>query len=99
MKAYEIVISLLLAIFGAIGVYLYNKFSAFAAMDFTPPPVSVTVGEIRQEQWASYLEAVGTIRSARGIELGAETSGEITELHFTSGDIVSEGELLLVLND
>ncbi|MEM1113521.1 MAG: efflux RND transporter periplasmic adaptor subunit, partial [Pseudomonadota bacterium] len=99
LKAYAAAAALLLMIFGGIGLYLYNKFSAFASMDFTPPPVSVSIGTVERATWSRYLDAVGTIRSARGIELSAETSGDITELLFASGDRVEQGQLLLVLND
>ena len=40
MKAYAVVVALLLVIFGSIGGYLYKRFSAFASTDFTPPPVT-----------------------------------------------------------
>lgn len=99
MKAYALAIGLLLLIFGAIGGYLYQRFSAFASMDFSPPPVTIAASEARRESWNETLNAVGTIQSVRGIELTSETSGEITEIRFSSGDQVATGELLVVLND
>jgi membrane fusion protein (multidrug efflux system) len=45
------------------------------------------------------LEAVGTIRAARGVQLSAETSGEVIEIGISSGDTVQAGQLLLTLND
>ena len=99
MKAYVIVIALLLAIFGSIGAYLYQRFSAFANMDFTPPPVTIAVSEARQERWQETLNAVGTIQAVRGVDLTSETSGEITSIRFESGDRVAAGDVLVVLND
>ena len=99
MRAYLYVAGLLLIIFGGIAGYLYNKFSTFASMDFTPPPVTVTATIAKSETWPSTLEAVGTIRAARGVELAAETSGEVIAISVTSGDQVSGGQLLLTLND
>ncbi|MEQ8859078.1 MAG: efflux RND transporter periplasmic adaptor subunit [Pseudomonadales bacterium] len=99
MKAYLVVIALLLAIFGAIGAYLYQRFSAFAAMDFTPPPVTIATSTATVERWDETLNAVGTIRAVRGVELTSETSGEITEIRVDSGDRVTAGQLLLVMND
>ena len=85
MRAYLVVIVLLLIIFGSIGGYLYNRFSTLAAMDFTPPPVTIAVSTATRETWPTRLEAVGTIRAVRGVELTSETSGEITDIRFDSG--------------
>ncbi|MGI9325233.1 MAG: efflux RND transporter periplasmic adaptor subunit [Pseudomonadales bacterium] len=99
MKAYAIVVGLLLVIFGAIGGYLYQRFSAFADMDFSPPPVTVAASTATLQRWGQVLNAVGTIAAVRGVELTSETSGEITQIHFDSGQRVTAGQLLLVLND
>ncbi|MEE8292004.1 MAG: efflux RND transporter periplasmic adaptor subunit [Candidatus Tectomicrobia bacterium] len=99
MKAYVFVIVLLLAIFGSIGGYLYQRFSAFASIDFTPPPVTIAASTAVLETWDETLNAVGTIKAVRGVELTSETSGEITYIHFDSGDQVTARQLLVVLND
>ena len=99
MKAYLIAIALLIAIFGAIGAYLMQRFSAFADMDFTPPPVTVAVSVANLETWDETLNAVGTIAAVRGVELTTETSGEITGLFFDSGEHVEKNQPLVILND
>lgn len=99
MRAYLVVIGLLLAIFGSIGSYIYRQFSTLGAMDFSPPPVTIASAISQPEQWHRFLDAVGTIKAVRGVELSSETSGEITSLNFSSGDSVKAKQLLLVLND
>ena len=99
VRAYGFVAVLLLLIFGSIGGYQYMRISALAGMDFTPPPVTIAAGVAAAESWNQYLEAVGTIKAARGVELTSETSGEITAINFKSGDVVLAGQVLLVLND
>ncbi len=99
MKAYAIAITLLLVIFGSIGGYLYKRFSAFASMNFSPPPVTIAASVAKLETWSETLNAVGTIRSVRGVELTSEGSGEITEIRFSSGDHVEAGQPLVVLNN
>lgn len=99
MKGYLVAGVLLLVIFGAIGGYLYQRFSAFASMDFRPPPVTVATSEAIFESRPTLLSAVGTIRAVRGVELTSESSGEVTEIRFDSGDQVQAGQLLVVLND
>ena len=68
MRAYLYVLLLLLVIFGSIGGYLFNKFSALSSRDMTPPPVTIAAGIARSIEWPSQLEAVGTIRAARGVD-------------------------------
>jgi membrane fusion protein (multidrug efflux system) len=99
MKAYAVAITLLLVIFGSIGGYLYKRFSAFASTDFTPPPVTIAASVAILETWSDTLNAVGTIQSVRGVELTSEGSGEIIEIRFASGDQVSAGQPLVVLNN
>ena len=99
MRAYSLVIALLVIIFGSIAGYLYNKFSTLAGMDFTPPPVVIAAGRATDEPWATELEAVGTIAAVRGVQLAAEASGEVTEINVVSGQQVEAGQLMLVLND
>ncbi|MFV8816218.1 efflux RND transporter periplasmic adaptor subunit [Haliea sp. E17] len=99
MRAYLIVAALLLLIFGSIAGYLYMKFSALAAQDHTPPPITVAVTTAREESWPTTLEAVGTLRAARGVNLATETSGEIIDIAVESGQRVEAGQLLLTLND
>jgi len=99
MRGYLVAIAVLLVIFGSIGAYLYQRFSAFADMDFSPPPVTIAASTAQREVWRETLDAVGTIQSKRGVELTSETSGEITRILFESGDQVRAGQLLVVLND
>lgn len=99
MRAYLYVALLLLLIFGGISGYLYNKFQILAGTDFTPPPVTVAASTARAEGWPTLLEAVGTIRAARGVNLSTEASGEVIAIDVQSGDQVVAGQLLLTLND
>ena len=99
MRAYLIVALLLLLLFGGISGYLYNKFSLLQGMDFTPPPITIAAGDADIVTWSSQLEAVGTIRAARGVELSAETSGEVIAIAVSSGEEVQAQQQLLTLND
>jgi len=99
VRAYFMAMGLLLAIFGSIAGTLYFKFAALATADFSPPPVIVAASVAQTETWRNYLDAVGTIRAVRGVDLTSETSGEVTAINFDSGDEVESGQLLLVLND
>ena len=99
MRAYTFVVLLLLLIFGSVAGYLYNKFSTLDGMDFTPPPITIAAATAQSAVWPSRLEAVGTIRATRGVELSAETSGEIIAIEVRSGEQVAVGQAILTLND
>ena len=99
MRAYLLVILLLLLIFGSIAGFLYNKFSTLANMDFTPAPLTIAAATSQSVIWPLELEAVGTIRAARGVQLGAETSGEVIVINVESGEKVDAGQSILTLNN
>tara|TARA_R110002072_G_scaffold4245_10_gene30084 strand:- start:395 stop:1462 length:1068 start_codon:yes stop_codon:yes gene_type:complete len=99
LRAYLSVGVLLLVIFGSIAGYLYNKFSILAGTDFTPPPITIGAATAQSAVWPSELETVGTIRAARGVELSAETSGEVIEISVESGQQVAAGQPILTLNN
>lgn len=99
MRAYLVVILLLLVIFGAIGGYQYQRFSTLANTDFSPPPVTIAASTAALATWDQTLSAVGTIKAVQGVELSSETSGEIIDIQFDSGDQVPANQLLVILND
>jgi len=99
LRAYLIVALFLLLIFGGIFGYRYKQSADRAGMAFTPPPITVAATMARTETWPSQLEAVGTIKATRGVELSAETSGEIIAIAVSSGAEVRARQLLLTLND
>lgn len=99
MRAYVYVLMLLLIIFGGIAAYLYNKYSELASTNLSPPPTTIAAGNARNTVWPTRLEAVGTLRAARGVELSAETSGEVIEVSVKSGEQVKAEQLLVTLND
>ena len=99
MKAYFVVIVLLLGIFGSIGGYKYAQFAALANASFERPPITVAASLAQIEGWSDYLVAVGTIKAIRGIRLSSEESGEVVRINFESGEAVEAGRLMIVLND
>ena len=99
MRAYLLVALLLLLIFGGISGYLYQRITSLSSADFSPPPATIAAATARQETWGTTLEAVGTIRAVRGVQLSTEESGEVTGVLVRSGDRVKAGDLLLTLDD
>lgn len=99
MRSYTATIVALILIFGSIASFIYLRSSGSADAYYAPPPIVIAAATSTTETWDQYLDSVGTIKAVHGVELSSETSGQITALNFDSGDIVSKGELLLILND
>jgi len=61
-------------------------------------PVRVLVEPLTFDNTFTRVEAVGTSRAIRSIELHAATSGEVDAIHFEPGQRVSQGDLLVELD-
>lgn len=99
MRAYAIVIAGLIVILGSIALLVGNRSMPGKGAGFQPPPVTIEAAMTELEQRQQFLHSVGTLQAVRGIDVTSESSGQITEINFQSGDQVQKGQLLLVLND
>lgn len=63
-----------------------------------PPPSEVTTIVATTQPWQPQLNAVGSLRAVRGVDVTTEVAGLVRELHFKSGDNVKKGQLLVQLN-
>jgi membrane fusion protein, multidrug efflux system len=64
-----------------------------------PPPEAVSSVEVVTDRWERSVETVGSLRAVQGADLSTETSGVVTKIHFENGAEVSEGDLLLELDN
>lgn len=99
MRAYLVAATLLLVLLGGSAVYIQQRFASMASGDYAPPPATIAAGIAESRQWRETIDAVGTIRAARGILLTAETSGDITTIHVESGDNVVQGQALIGIDE
>jgi RND family efflux transporter MFP subunit len=76
---------------------LYNSQSA-SAQAVPPAPPSVTVSTPLQRDQASWTSFTGQFSAVDYVELRAQVSGYLTEIHFTDGQIVHKGDLLFVID-
>lgn len=94
-----LVILLLGATFG--GIFGWKQHTAAqmaAAQAGGPPPPVVAATTAALEQWQPYLQVVGSLSAVAGIEVTSEVAGQISRIHFSSGEPVREGDLLLELD-
>jgi membrane fusion protein, multidrug efflux system len=71
--------------------------SASSAASGKPP--TVEVAKVDVAQLVDDTQAVGSLRSRRGVVLRPEVSGRITQLNFTDGQRVRKGQLLVQFDD
>ncbi|MGY0219275.1 efflux RND transporter periplasmic adaptor subunit [Endozoicomonadaceae bacterium StTr2] len=93
--------AVLTLVFGGVFGYKYFEGQMVAKFmsGFTPPPISVSAETAATDTWDQYLYGTGSLNAVQGIELAAETSGIVKALHFKAGDTVTQGQLLLELDD
>ena len=63
-----------------------------------PPPASVSTTVVHQESWPKTLTLVTRLYSPEGALLKAQMAGVLKEIHFTPGQMVKKGDLLLAVD-
>jgi membrane fusion protein (multidrug efflux system) len=63
-----------------------------------PPPEVVGTTKVESRQWEGTLNAVGTIVAAQGVALSNDAPGMVSRLHFESGALVKQGQVLVELD-
>jgi membrane fusion protein (multidrug efflux system) len=69
-----------------------------AAAKAGAPPEMVSTDKSKSATWETELRAVGTVVSAKGVELSNDAAGVVSRLHFESGAIVKKGDPLVELD-
>ena len=69
-----------------------------ASAQLAPPALPVTVSPPLQRRLAAWTEFTGQFSAVDTVELRAQVSGYLTEIHFTDGQIVHKGDLLFVID-
>ena len=77
-------------------VLCFVSLSGAVAQNAAPPPV--TVSAPLQRNIVEWDEFTGQFAAVDYVELRARVSGYLTEIHFTDGDIVKQGDLLFVID-
>ena len=62
-------------------------------------PVTVEAAKVEIARLSDDTQAVGSLRSRRGVVLRPEVSGRITQLNFTDGQRVRKGQVLVQFDD
>jgi membrane fusion protein, multidrug efflux system len=62
------------------------------------PPVPVVVTSIKKSDVPVYLETIGTVTPIDSNIIKTQINGRITEVHFTEGQLVQKGDLLVQID-
>src|SRR5438552_14362777 len=93
-------LALMAAFIALIGTVKFKQVQTAIAQasSFQPPPEAVTTTVSRGEQWASSLEAIGTVVAVHGVTVSADLPGIVERIAFDSGRAVQAGEVLVHLD-
>src|SRR3974390_1088578 len=98
----RMIIMLLAAVVIFGGVFGFQIFKGMMIKKFMSanqaPPVTVSTVKAELSPWSSRLDAVGTLRAVRGVDVTSEVAGLVRTVEFHSGDEVQAGQPLLQLN-
>ena len=105
MKRIVIFSVVLLLLVGLVGGFAYFQFVTKPKMiqEFMSaggmPPATISAAQAEADAWVPILPAIGTLQAVQGIDVAPQLGGVIRALHFDSGQIVTEGTLLVELDD
>lgn len=63
-----------------------------------PAPQTVTATTVSAQEWQPTVISVGTLSAVRGVDISSEVAGQVRSIHFTSGQEIAAGDLLVELN-
>lgn len=92
-----LVLSLVLGAMFGWKFYQAQEMAILASMP--PPPATVSAADVQAETWQPYLAAVGSLVAIQGILVTTEVAGNVSAIHFESGQRVEAGTLLLEIDD
>ena len=76
----------------------YGRDPAAAVQAAAPPPPTVTVSAPLSRTIARSTDFTGQFSAIDQVDLRAQVSGYLTEIHFTDGQVVRKGDLLFVID-
>jgi membrane fusion protein, multidrug efflux system len=101
IKRFLIVLALIVLVCG--GLVGFNLFRSKMIADFFAnqqmPSVTISATEVKPTTWTPEIEAIGTLRAARGVDVATQVAGLVASIEFTSNQQVKQGELLVQIDD
>lgn len=100
-KRMTITIIGLVIVFGGLLAWnmIRNYLVARYMLGYEAPPVTISASQAKTQVWQPYLSAVGNFVATNGVDISAEAAGIVREIHFESGELARQGDLLIKLDD
>lgn len=99
MKRWLLLIIAIIVVAGTVGgikaLQLKKQFEGFASQP--EPSATVSTLKVGMSEWNPQLNAVGSLRAVRGVDLAVESAGLVHSVRFNSGQDVAQGTVLLEL--
>lgn len=100
-KRMTIMITALAVVFG--GIIGFNLFKGFMIKRFfasyEPPAVSVSSVSAVKKNWEPRIAAVGNFSAINGVEVNSQATGNVTKIHFESGQYLEKDSPLIDIDD
>lgn len=85
------------------GVILFNIAKkiivSYLFATYVPPAVSVSSVTVKEKSWHPFITTIGTFVAKNGTDVTSQSPGQITKIHFKSGQLIHAGQALVDLND
>jgi membrane fusion protein (multidrug efflux system) len=100
---YVFAVLALLAVVLGLAATKYEQISSLISMGHAmaklgPPPEAVATTVARVDTWQETIDAVGSVAAARGVTVSNDAPGIVSAIHFESGKMVHEGDVLVELD-
>lgn len=93
-------IIVLAVVLGGIFGWKYLKMQQMSEQMAQPqPPATVETVRLETQSWRPEIKSVGSLRAINGVEVSNEVAGVVSEIAFESGQRVSQGDVLIRLED
>ncbi|NEV60713.1 efflux RND transporter periplasmic adaptor subunit [Thiorhodococcus minor] len=100
ISRFLLVLIALLAIVGGLAFIKYTQIQKEMAGASRPRPAPVvSVTHVTSETWQPSLKAVGTVQAVQGTLVNNQVPGQVQEILFESGAMVTKGQILIRLDD
>lgn len=94
------VLTLLALVLGGVFGWKYLKMQEMIAKHSrAKPPAPVETVQLDAETWRPEIKSVGSLRAVNGVSVANEVAGVVSEIAFESGQRVSQGDILIRLDD
>jgi membrane fusion protein (multidrug efflux system) len=89
-------LALVVLLVGIKGLQISKMMASAKAM--TSPPQTVSSAEVREENWAPVLSAIGSVSAVQGAIIAAELGGVVSDIKFENGGVAKKGDVIMKLD-